>query len=258
MKAMDKIRLAVISSLFFFGIHLSGQELELVWEENFNGDRLNTANWNFELGDGCPDRCGWGNNERQTYTARNHRVEDGFLYISARKEGEGYTSTRITTENKQEFTYGRVEARVKLPVGTGVWPAFWMLGANMDEVGWPLCGEIDIMEYVGREPGTLYTTLHTKDSHGNSKNSRKAPVQDLEVGFHVFAIEWTETEIAFFVDDQHFYTFNPEERSVETWPFDQPFYIILNLAIGGNFGGSEIDDSIFPVEYVVDYVRVYQ
>ena len=239
-------------------IVLQAQEWNLVWEDNFDGTELNSNTWNFELGDGCPERCGWGNNEKQIYTTENHKVEDGFLTITARKKGEGYTSTRITTQGKKEFRYGRMEARLKLPLGQGVWPAFWMLGQNIDEKGWPLCGEIDIMEYVGREPGTLYTTLHTKDSHGNSKNSRKAPVQDLEVGFHVFAIEWTETEIAFFVDDQHFYTFNPEERSVETWPFDQPFYIILNLAIGGNFGGSEIDDSIFPVEYVVDYVRVYQ
>jgi beta-glucanase (GH16 family) len=237
---------------------LNGQERELVWEDNFNGNKLNTANWNFELGDGCPDRCGWGNNERQTYTTGNHRIEDGYLTITARKEGENYTSTRITTEGKKEFTYGRIEARLQLPTGTGVWPAFWMLGANRDEVGWPLCGEIDIMEYVGKEPRTLYTTLHTKDSHGNSKNSRKAVVPDLEEGFHVFAIEWTETEIAFFVDDEHFYTFDPEERTQETWPFDRSFYIILNLAIGGNFGGSEIDDSMFPVEFVVDYVRVYQ
>jgi len=240
------------------GISMNAQKRQLIWEEEFNGNKLNSESWNFELGDGCPDRCGWGNNEKQIYTDQNHKIEDGYLTITARKEGDNYSSTRIATQGKKEFKYGRMEARLKLPLGQGVWPAFWMLGQNIGKVGWPLCGEIDIMEYVGREPETLFTTLHTKDSHGNSKNTRKASVPGIEDGFHVYAVEWTETEMSFYVDDELFYTFAPSERTVEVWPFDQPFYIILNLAIGGNFGGSEIDEAIFPVDYVIDYVKVYQ
>jgi beta-glucanase (GH16 family) len=258
MRAKDMTKNILIASIFLFGMCLNAQEKKLVWEENFDGKVLNEKDWNFELGDGCPKMCGWGNNEKQSYTRQNHRVEDGFLVITAKKKDSTYTSTRITTKGKKEFKYGRMEARLKLPIGKGVWPAFWMLGSNISEVGWPMCGEIDIMEYVGREPGTLFTTLHTKDSHGNSKNTRKAALEGIDRDFHTYAIEWTKSEISFFVDGEHFYTFEPEDLSEEVWPFDQPFYFILNLAIGGNFGGHDIDNSIFPVEYVIDYIRVYQ
>ena len=125
----------MILLLSFIG--LQAQEWNLVWEDNFDGTQLNPETWNFELGDGCPARCGWGNNEKQIYTTENHKVENGFLTITARKEGDGYTSTRITTQGKKEFRYGRMEARLKLPLGKGVWPAFWMLGQNIDEKGWP-------------------------------------------------------------------------------------------------------------------------
>jgi beta-glucanase (GH16 family) len=248
----------VLAFLMLSGISVIGQEWKLVWEDDFNGNEINTENWNFEIGDGCPERCGWGNNEKQVYTKENHKVEDGLLTITARTDGKAYTSAKITTQNKRQFRYGRIEARLKLPLGKGVWPAFWMLGQNIDQVGWPLCGEIDIMEYVGREPNTLFTTLHTADSHGNSKNTRKAEVPGIEEGFHVYACEWTDSRISFFVDDRHFYTFEPEQRTEEIWPFDQPFYIVLNLAVGGNFGGSEVDNSMFPANYVVDYVKVYE
>ncbi|MEL7160024.1 MAG: glycoside hydrolase family 16 protein [Bacteroidota bacterium] len=230
---------------------------QMLWAEEFDGNALDTASWNFELGDGCPHLCGWGNNERQIYTTENHRLKDGYLTITARKESTRYTSTRITTKHKRTFRYGRVEARAKLPVGTGLWPAFWMLGQNIDTVGWPRCGEIDILEYVGREPGEVFTSLHTQASHGNTVNTRKTRFGDIERGFHRYAAEWTEEQIAFFVDDQLVYTFRPEDRSEAVWPFDQPFYLLLNLAIGGNFGGPEVDDSVFPQEYIIDYIRVY-
>lgn len=231
---------------------------KLVWEENFDGDQIKETYWNYDLGDGCPDLCGWGNNEKQIYTKENHIVGDGFLKIIARKENDTYTSTRLTTKNKQEFQYGKIEMRAQLPVGKGLWPAFWMLGSNIDAVGWPMCGEIDILEYVGREPGTIFTTLHTADSHGNSKNTRKDFIEGIEEGFHIYAIEWSEDKIDFYIDQELFYSFEPKEKTVETWPFDQPFYLIVNLALGGNFGGTEIDDSIFPQEFLIDYVRVYQ
>jgi beta-glucanase (GH16 family) len=230
---------------------------ELLWADEFDGNELDLSDWNYELGDGCPKLCGWGNNERQLYTRENHRLEDGKLIITARKEGDRYTSTRITTKDKEAFQYGRIETRAKLPVGEGLWPAFWMLGQNIDEVGWPRCGEIDILEYVGREPGEVFTTLHTAAGHGDNGSSKKTKFPDIEEGYHTYATEWTEEKIEFFVDGQSVYTFAPEDRSESVWPFDQPFYIILNLAIGGNFGGPEVDDSIFPQEFIIDYVRVY-
>jgi beta-glucanase (GH16 family) len=249
-----------IALFFLIGscISINAQEKQLVWEENFDGKDLDFNVWNLDLGDGCPDLCGWGNNEAQVYTNANYKVENGFLSLVAKKLDDGYTSTRINSKNKKEFLYGKIEVRAKLPLGKGLWPAFWMLGKNINEVGWPACGEIDILEYVGREPNKIFTTLHTQDSHGNSKNTRKDEIKGIEEGFHTYAIDWSHKSIAFYIDDQHFYTFEPEEITPEIWPFDQPFYLLLNLAVGGNFGGHDIDDSIFPKEFVIDYIRVYQ
>ena len=230
---------------------------KLIWEENFNGNELNEANWNYQLGDGCPEICGWGNNEKQVYTKTNHKLENGYLTITAKKVDSFYTSTRITTKGNKEFQYGRIEARAKLPVGQGLWPAFWMLGANISEVGWPKSGDIDILEYVGKEPNTIYTSLHTQDSFGNTLNTKKTVIKDIEKGFHIYGIDWTKDKIDFYVDDKVVYTFAPKDRSIEVWPFDQPFYIIVNLAVGGNFGGPEIDDSVFPQEFIIDYIKVY-
>lgn len=234
------------------------QEYKLVWAEEFEGNKLDESVWNYELGDGCPNLCGWGNNERQIYTKENHHFEDGNLIITAKKEGETYSSTRITTQGKQEFQYGRMEARASLPVGQGIWPAFWMLGTDIGQVGWPACGEIDILEYVGREPGEIFTTLHTPSNHGDNGSSKKTKFPGIEKGFHTYAVEWSPEKMDFFVDEQHVFTYNPEPKNAATWPFDQPFYFIINMAIGGNFGGPEVDDTIFPQEFKVDYVRVYQ
>lgn len=230
---------------------------KLVWEENFDGKALNEKVWNYELGDGCPNVCGWGNNERQIYTRTNHRLESGKLIITTKKEGDKYTSTRITTAGNKEFKYGYMEARAKLPVGHGIWPAFWMLGSNIKNVGWPLAGEIDILEYIGREPHTAYTTLHTAAHHGDKASSKKTPIANIEEGFHTYGVNWTAEKMEFFVDGKSVYTYVPENKSVEVWPFTQPFYFIINTAVGGNFGGPDVDDSIFPQEYIIDYVRVY-
>ena len=140
------------------------------------------------MGDGCPNLCGWGNNELQRYTKTNHQLVDGKLIITARKQDSIYTSTRITTKNKKEFQFGRMEVRAKLPIGKGLWPAFWMLGSNIGEVGWPDCGEIDILEYVGKEPKTIFTSLHTRDSSGNTVNTKKTIIDDIEEGFYVYAV----------------------------------------------------------------------
>jgi beta-glucanase (GH16 family) len=252
----------VKKNFFIIGILLSslccpGQE-HLLWEEQFEGERLDLRHWNYDLGNGCPDLCGWGNNERQIYTETNHYIKDGLLHIVAKKEDSTYTSTKITTKNKFQFKYGRVEARAKIPVGHGIWPALWMLGSNIDQVGWPLCGEVDILEYVGREPHQVFNSIHTKDSHGNTINTKKTRLDTIEEGFHLYAANWTPEKIDFFVDGDLLYTFKPGSKTVEIWPFDQPFYLILNVAIGGNFGGPEVDDGIFPQEFVVDYIKVFQ
>lgn len=231
---------------------------KLVWEENFNGKTINEKTWNYELGNGCPQLCGWGNNENQLYTKENHAVKDGILTIAAKYDGKNYTSTRITTKGKKEFQYGRIEARAKLPLGTGLWPAFWMLGVKISEVGWPKCGEIDILEYVGKEPDYIFTSLHTQDSYGNTITTKKTKIETIEDGFHVYSIDWTKDKIEFFVDDNSVYVFEPEVKNKNNWPFNQPFYIIVNLAIGGNFGGPKINNSIFPQEFSIDYIKVYQ
>jgi beta-glucanase (GH16 family) len=244
--------------LLFSGIAFGQQtKRKLVWEENFDGKTLNKKVWNIEIGDGCPN-CGWGNNERQLYTDKNHRLENGSLIITAKKEGDRYTSTRINTKVKKEFQYGRMEARAKLPLGHGLWPAFWMLGSNFNEAHWPKCGEIDILEYVGREPHMVFTTLHTQDSHGNSVNTKKTAIPNIEDGFHLYAIEWTKDKIDFFVDKDLIYSFQPAVKNEDTWPFNHPFFFLVNLAIGGNFGGPEVDDTVLPQEFIVDYIKVYQ
>ncbi len=230
----------------------------LVWQENFSESKLNESDWNYEVGDGCPGLCGWGNNERQIYTKANHRFSKGTLIINAKKEEDRYTSTKINTKGKKEFLYGRIEARAKLPTGKGIWPAFWMLGSNIGTVGWPKSGEIDILEYIGKEPQTIFTTLHTPDSYGNSVNTKKTVIPDIEEGFHIYAIDWTKDKIDFFVDSNLVYTFEPVVKNANTWPFNTPFYIILNMAVGGNFGGPEVDETIFPQDFVVDYIKVYQ
>lgn len=245
--------------LFFLLFSMGcAQAPKLIWEENFDGTTLNEEVWNFELGDGCPTLCGWGNNEKQIYTKSNHIVKDGLLSIQIKKEDGVYTSTRITTKAKKEFKYGRIEARAKLALGKGLWPAFWMLGSNISEVGWPQTGEIDILEYIGRKPNTVFNTLHFKDRHGANAYTKTTLVDGIEEGFHTYAINWTAEKIEFFVDDVLFFEYQPAEKTIENWPFDQPFYILLNTAVGGNLGGNEIDDQLLPQEFVIDYIRVYE
>lgn len=253
---MKKIFLIALGfSSFVFG-QTDGKKL--VWIEDFNGTQLDEKIWNFELGDGCPNLCGWGNNERQIYTQNNHVVKEGMLTITAKKEANSYTSTRITTAAKVEFKYGYIETRAKIPVGHGIWPAFWMLGSNIKTVGWPLCGEIDILEYVGKEPQMIFTSLHTQASHGNTINTQKTKIESIEEGFHTYGVDWTAEKMDFYVDGKKVYTFHPKDKNEAVWPFNQPFYFILNVAIGGNFGGPKVDDAIFPQNFIIDYIKVYQ
>lgn len=235
----------------------------LVWSDEFlkNG-APDQSNWGYETGG-----HGWGNNELQYYTGQdtaNAIVKNGVLNIIARKENKEnmkYTSARLVTKGKASWTYGRIEAAIKLPAGVGLWPAFWMLGNNIDEVGWPACGEIDIMEHVGYRPNDILGTVHTT-SFNHIKGTQKGGEYKIEnpySTFNIYAVEWDKENIRFFVNDHLYHQFNNTGKGTDDWPFDKPFYIILNMAVGGNLGGVKgVDDSIFPATYEIDYVRVYQ
>ena len=227
---------------------------DLVWHDEFDGSGLpNAANWGYEVGY-------VRNNELQYYTENrleNARLENGNLVIEARNDsfdGHPITSASLTTQGKAAFRYGRIEVRAKIPTGNGTWPAIWTLGTNITDVGWPACGEIDIMENVGFMPTTIYGTVHmTGGAHGGNVDIA-SPWTD----FHVYAVEWYPDRIDFFVDDQKYFT-HTNDGTTANWPFDADQYLILNLAIGGDWGGQQgVDMSLFPHLYSIDYVRVYR
>jgi hypothetical protein len=234
--------------------------MSLKWSDEFDGEQLNSADWTYEIGGGCDqDLCGWGNNELQEYSDEesNSKVENGKLTITARKEGGGYTSARIKTEDKVEFQFGRIDVRAKLPQGQGIWPAIWMLGANIDQVGWPASGEIDIMELVGHEPSIVHGTVHYDD--GGYKTS--TGIKGLSSGtysdqFHVFTLVWEKDQISWYVDNEWFKTFKASE--VNFYPFNSPFYFIMNVAVGGNWPDDPDQTTEFPQEMVIDYIRVFE
>ncbi len=233
----------------------------LVWQDEFDGTTLNKKNWTYDTGGG-----GWGNNEMQLYTKRpeNSRVENGILTIQAIKEvdsygGSPYISARLKTQRLQAFQYGRIEARLKVPAGQGVWPAFWLLGEDVNQVGWPNCGEIDIMEYVGQHPTQFLGTMHGPGYSGGQGLTRSQTMPyNISDDFHTFAIEWDQDQISWFYDDVRYSTYTRADVGDRQWVFDHPFFIILNLAMGGTLGGRVDPDLQFPVQYLVDYVRVYQ
>lgn len=226
----------------------------LVWSDEFNTDGAPDSNkWGYDIGAG-----GWGNNESQYYTSRpeNVIVEGGFLKIKTLREnylGSPFTSARIKTQDKYSLKYGRVEMRAKLPAGGGTWPAFWMLGNSIGSLGWPACGEIDIMEHVGNNLNRIYGTLHHPNHSGGNADGGSVVITNATTDFHVYATEWTSSTIKFYVDDQLYYTFN----NSASLPFNNNFFIILNCAVGGNFGGT-IDPNFNASTYEVDYIRVFQ
>lgn len=234
-------------------------EWQLIWSDEFNGDHLDDAVWTQEVRED-----GWYNNELQYYTDNEENISfrDGALVITARFDPDGgkrmYTSARISTKNKIHVQYGRIEAKLKLPQGQGIWPAFWMLGtANKGQ--WPGCGEIDIMEAVN-DAEFCYGTLHWKrekedDPYAARSKGSKIPL-DNPGQWHIYALEWTQNEMKWYLDDTCYYTFQFDESDQYQMAFQEPAYLLLNLAVGGNFPG-EVDNSIFPKEYCVDYVRVY-
>lgn len=225
--------------------------------------------WDFDIGNG-PNGDGWGNQELQYYTARseNATVENGFLIITAFQEsfeGSDYTSARLLTKGLVEQQYGRFEARMRLPYGKGIWPAFWMLGADIDTNPWPGAGEIDIMEYRGQEPTRVLGSVHGPGYCGSEELCEETAVSTtfelendrFDTGFHVFGIEWGPNFVNYYVDDVLYNQITPDDVPGE-WVFDKPFYILINLAVGGTFvGGGPNDETVFPQRLLVDYVRIY-
>lgn len=232
---------------------------KLVWHDEFDGTTIDPANWTFDIGGG-----GWGNGEAEYYTQRpeNARLEDGLLVIEARQEqyeGSYYTSARLKTQGLQSFQYGWIEARLKVPSGAGLWPAFWMLGAGFNGNNWPDCGEVDIMEYIGREPDLIMGTLHGPGYSGASGlsmwNRQKYNIAD---EFHTYAIEWEPNQITWYYDGAQYFRVTRADIGDREWVFEQPFFIILNLAVGGRLAGVIGLDTAFPAQLQVDYVRVFQ
>ena len=246
---------------------ITSDEWRLVWQDEFENEGVpNPNNWVYDLGSGCPNLCGWGNSELQFYTddPKNVNVKDGVLSITALRdtiEGRYFSSARIKTKYKFDFKYGKVEVRAKNPSGIGSWPAIWMLPTDNEYGGWPKSGEIDIMEHVGFDKDSIFGTVHT-EAFNHMRNTHKSGsifIENNEEEFHIYGIEWDEKKINFMVDDQVYFTFNNENKSSAEWPYDQDFHIILNLAVGGTWGGQKgIDNEGLPWEFVIDFVRVYQ
>jgi beta-glucanase (GH16 family) len=241
----------------------------LVWSDEFNGTEVDTTKWSFQRGDGTEVFLppGWGNNEQQWYTEQNATVADGFLTITAREEsvepGWNFTSARLRTLRKGDWTYGRIEMRAKMPLGKGLWSAFWMLPTDGLYGGWAASGEIDIVEYLGSEPDEIFGTIHYGGewpANTFSGTPYRLPSGNFHEDFHLFAIEWEEGEIRWYVDDVHYGTKTDWYSAGGDFPapFDRRFHLLLNLAVGGNLPGAPNANTQFPQDYVIDYVRVYQ
>ena len=245
---------------------------ELVWADEFDNEEIDESKWNK-----LRWRPGWVNNEQQAYTDRdiNLYLDDGNLVIQGLIEpgysgadytgtayNSDYTSGRMNTDDKVSWTYGRFDIRAKLPKGKGSWPAIWMLGENISTVGWPNCGEIDIMEHVGFDDGRIHASIHTEDYNhmNNTQKSGSTFIETATDSFHIYSLEWSPTYLRYLIDNEsYFFVYNGSNGDVAKWPFDEPQYIILNLAIGGDWGGIQgIDPSAFPMKMLVDYVRVYK
>ena len=236
-----------------------------VWEEGFQGTNLNSEVWNYELGDGCPGNCNWGNNELQFYQEKNAQLSDGYLIIEGKKEtvgGKNYTSSRLTTQRKKSFKYGRIDIRAAVPEGKGYWPALWMLGDNIPQVSWPACGEIDIMEASGDKINRVVGTAHFGATVAQHRFRTGATFStgeyDFNTSFNVFSIIWEENKIQWLVNNVPYHQLTPSDLNGQPYPFNQSFFFIINLAIGGNFPGSPDARTVFPRWFVVDYIKVFQ
>ena len=246
----------VIIALFVC-IQSMAQKPKLIWSDEFNEVSISKTNWVYDIGGN-----GWGNNELECYTNRpdNSKIEKGNLLIIAKKEsfnGKSYTSARLKTEGLQNFTYGKIEARMKVPIGQGMWPAFWMLGKNIATANWPKCGEIDIMELIGNTPSIIYGTAHwNNNGHVSRGNSFTLSGGKFSSGFHVFSLRWTPNRLIWLVDNQQYSNLSRSE--ISAFPFDLPQFFIFNVAVGGNWPGVPDQTTVFPQNMIVDYIRVYQ
>lgn len=244
-------------------IQNENKQWKLVWSDEFNYQGLpDSTKWGYQVGGN-----GWGNNEKQYYTkadSLNAFVKDGLLSIIARKQNSdknGYTSARIISKNKGDWKYGKIEIRALLPNGRGLWPAVWMLPTERIYGNWPACGEIDIMEHVGYNPDSVFSTVHTKSFNHiiGTQKSKAIKLDHAYDAFHIYSIEWNADKIDFILDGDLKFTFLNSGNGFAEWPFNQPFFLIMNLAVGGNWGGKHgIDDTIFPATLKIDYVRVYE
>ncbi|WP_207632455.1 glycoside hydrolase family 16 protein [Foetidibacter luteolus] len=236
---------------------------QLVWSDEFDYTGLpDSTKWGYDTGG-----HGWGNNEKQFYTVKrlqNASVKNGLLSITAVKEkykNAGYTSARLLSKNKGDWKYGRIEVRAQLPKGRGLWPAIWMLPTDWKYGDWPISGEIDIMEHVGYLPDSLFGTVHTGAYNHRIGTQKGNNIfrNDVSSAFHNYVLVWDENKMEIYVDDEKYFTFNNEKKTEKEWPFDQRFHLLLNVAVGGDWGGKKgIDDAVFPQSMQVDYVRVYQ
>ena len=234
--------------------------MTLVWQDEFDGTALNTADWTFETGTATD---GWGNHELEYYRPENTAVKDGFLVITAKKENfqsSAYTSSRIKTQDKKAFKYGRVDIRAVLPKGKGIWPALWMLGSNITTVDWPACGEIDIMEIIGGGSGdkTAYGTAHWDNAgqHASAGGNKQLSNGIFNDTFHVFSVVWTASSIKWYIDDVEYYVIDTTPAGMAA--FQKDFFLLFNVAVGGDWPGSPDDTTRFPQRMIVDYVRVFQ
>lgn len=245
-----------------FALSQSNHPAVLIWADEFDQEGLpNPKHWSYDLGD-----HGWGNNELQFYSKenlKNSRVERGVLIIEAHQDisrTKGYSSARLVSKGKAAWKYGYIEIRAKLPLGTGTWPAIWMLPEENTFGSWPKSGEIDIMEHVGFDPSVVHGTVHTEAFNHTKKTQKGAQkkVDTFSEEFHTYAIDWKAEKIDFFIDGEFYFTFENSGKDFREWPFDHPFHLVLNLAIGGNWGGQKgVDPKIWPQRMEVDYVRVY-
>ena len=265
------ILILLVYSLIFITVPSCDNTLEpevpnyqLVWQDEFDGpanQAPDPANWTLDIGTGDN---GWGNQELQYYTDRSENVSldgNGNLVITARREsfgGRPFTSARIKTQGIFEQTYGRFEASIKMPWGPGIWPAFWLLGSDVETIGWPQCGEIDIMEYRGQQTNLIHGTVHGPGYSGGNSVTKSYGFEQarFDTDFHLFAVEWGTDYIRFYVDDVLYQEIKPGDLSGE-WVYNHPFFIILNVAVGGNYVGFPTSETPFPQSMVIDYVRVY-
>jgi beta-glucanase (GH16 family) len=237
-----------------------GFESNPFWSDEFEGNGLpDPSKWGYDVGG-----SGWGNNELQYYTstANNVNVNEGLLIITAKKETfqeKSYTSSRLVSKNGAEMLYGRIEVKAKIPAGRGSWPAIWMLPNDYAYGSWPKSGEIDIMEHVGYNEGKVHFSIHNELYNAGNSKSSIVEMPTATSGFHIYRTDWTPESIKGYYDDKLIFTYPNDGKGSAGWPFDKPFHILLNIAVGGNWGGIEgVDDSIFPIQMQVDYVRFYK